>query len=82
MIVPGDTGGLRDPGTGADYSDNLEIREEILTLVNQVRQEYGLSVAPADQSLMEAAQDYATCRNTWHDMSVSWTMKDTWWMTS
>lgn len=82
MIVPGDTGDLTESETGTDYSDNLEIREEILTLVNQVRQEYGLSVAPADQSLMEAAQDYATRRNTWHDMSVSWTMKDTWWMTS
>ena len=67
MIVPGDTGGLTDPGTGADYSDNLEIREEILTLVNQVRQEYGLPAAPADPSLMDAAQDYATRRNTWHD---------------
>lgn len=67
MIVPGDTGDLTESETGTDYSDNLEIREEILTLVNQVRQEYGLSVAPADQSLMEAAQDYATRRNTWHD---------------
>lgn len=67
MIVPADTGGLTESETGTDYSDNLEIREEILALVNQVRQEYGLSVAPADQSLMEAAQDYATRRNTWHD---------------
>lgn len=60
MIVPGDTGGLTDSVTGTDYSDNLEIREEILTLVNQVRQEYGLPAAPADPSLMDAAQDYAT----------------------
>ena len=67
MIVSADTGGLTESETGTDYSDNLEIREEILALVNQVRQEYGLSVAPADQSLMEAAQDYATRRNTWHD---------------
>ena len=43
------------------------IRTEILALVNQVRQEYGQSAAPADQSLMDAAQDYATRRNTWHD---------------
>ena len=71
MIVPGDTGGLTDPGTGADYSDNLEIREEILTLVNQVRQEYGLPAAPADPSLMDAAQDYAT-RGMTVKKSVNW----------
>ena len=55
------------PAAGTDYADNLEIRTEILALVNQVRQEYGQSAAPADQSLMDAAQDYATRRNTWHD---------------
>ena len=55
------------PAAGSDYADNLEIRTEILALVNQVRQEYGQSAAPADQSLMDAAQDYATRRNTWHD---------------
>ena len=55
------------PAAGTDYADNLEIRTEILALVNQVRQEYGQSTAPADQSLMDAAQDYATRRNTWHD---------------
>ena len=51
----------------ADLNENLEIRTEILALVNQVRQEYGQSAVPADQSLMDAAQDYATRRNTWHD---------------
>ena len=55
------------PAAGTDYADNLEIRTEILALVNQVRQKYGQSAAPADQSLMDAAQDYATRRNTWHD---------------
>lgn len=51
----------------ADLNENLEIRQDILTLVNQVRQEHGLSAVPADPSLMDAAQDYATRRNTWHD---------------
>lgn len=67
ICVSGNTGSLLDPNTETDYADNLEVREEILALVNQVRLEHGLSVAPADQSLMEAAQDYATRRNTWHD---------------
>lgn len=51
----------------ADLNENLELRQDILVLVNQVRQEHGLSAVPADQSLMDAAQDYATRRNTWHD---------------
>lgn len=63
----GNSEGALDPEAGTDYSDNLEIREEILTLVNQVRQKYGLPAAPADPLLMEAAQDYATRKNTWHD---------------
>lgn len=50
-----------------DLNENLEIRQDILTLVNQVRQKHGLSAVPADQALMDAAQDYATRRNTWHD---------------
>ena len=51
----------------ADLNENLEIRQDILALVNKVRQEHGLSAVPADPSLMDAAQDYATRRNTWHD---------------
>ena len=51
----------------ADLNENLELRQDILVLVNQVRQEHGLSAVPADQALMDAAQDYATRRNTWHD---------------
>ena len=67
VTVSGAVGDRPDFGTGTDYADNLEVRKEILALVNQVRQEYGLSTAPAEQSLMDAAQDYATRRNTWHD---------------
>ena len=67
ISVSGNAGSLLDSETGTDYAANLEIRGEILVLVNQVRLEHGLSAAPADQSLMEAAQDYATRRNTWHD---------------
>lgn len=67
ISVSGNSGSLLDSEAGTDYTDNLQIREEILALVNQVRLEYGLSAAPANQSLMEAAQDYAKRRNTWHD---------------
>ena len=54
----------------ADLNENLEIRQDILALVNKVRQEHGLSAVPADPSLMDAAQDYATRRNTWHDSQI------------
>lgn len=67
FTVSNDAGDSPAFGSGSDYADNLEIREEIIALVNQVRQEHGLSAAPANQSLMDAAQDYATRRNTWHD---------------
>ena len=67
LTVPDDVGDGQASGTGTDYTDNLEIREEIIVLVNQVRQERGLSTVPANQSLMDAAQDYAAHRNTWHD---------------
>lgn len=55
VTVSGAVGDRPDFGTGTDYADNLEVRKEILALVNQVRQEYGLSTAPAEQSLMDAA---------------------------
>ena len=62
-----DIDGTLTNSASADLNENLELRQDILVLVNQVRQEHGLSAVPADQSLMDAAQDYATRRNTWHD---------------
>lgn len=43
-----------------DLSANMDIRLEIIRLVNQVRKEHGVSALPVNQSLMVAAQDYST----------------------
>lgn len=50
----------------ADLDANMEIREEIITLVNEVRAENGVSELVANQSLMNAAQECASRRYTWH----------------
>ena len=42
-----------------DLSANMDIRLEIVRLINQVRREYGVSELPINQSLMDAAQDYS-----------------------
>lgn len=43
-----------------DLSANMDIRLEIIRLINQVRRENGVSELPINQSLMDAAQDYST----------------------
>ena len=47
-------------------SANMDIRMEIVRLVNQVRKENGVSALPVNQSLMDAAQDYSTGMYTSH----------------
>ena len=45
---------------------NMEIREEIISLVNQIRREHGVQELSADQSLMDTAQVCASRWYTWH----------------
>lgn len=49
-----------------DLDANMEIREEIIALVNDIRRENGVPELAVNQSLMNAAQEYATRRYTWH----------------
>ena len=49
-----------------DLSANMDIRMEIVRLINQVRREHGVSALPVNQSLMDAAQDYSTGMYTSH----------------
>lgn len=49
-----------------DLGANMEIREEIITLVNNVRRENGVPELAVSQSLMNAAQASASQRYTWH----------------
>ena len=49
-----------------DLSANVDIRMEIVRLINQVRREHGVSALPVNQSLMDAAQDYSMGMHTSH----------------
>lgn len=51
-------------------SANMDIRLEIVRLVNQVRRENGVSELPINQSLMDAAQDYSTGMYTSHQTQL------------
>ena len=44
----------------ADLTSNMEIRLEMVRLINQVRLEHGLTELPTDESLMNAAQDVSS----------------------
>ena len=44
----------------ADLTANMEIRQEMVRLINQVRQEHGLAELPVDDRLMNAMQDVST----------------------
>jgi len=45
------------PSEAPDLSANMDIRLEIVRLINEVRRENGLAELPMDESLMDAAQD-------------------------
>ena len=47
-------------------TDNMEIRQEIIRLINQTRKANGVSELPVNESLMNAAQVCANRRYTWH----------------
>ena len=53
-------------GDSAGLTDNLEIRQEMIRLINQTRKDNGVPELPVSEALMSAAQ---TCSNrlyTWH----------------
>ena len=49
-VIPG------DPTPPADLNANMEIRQEIIRLINQVRRENGVAELPVNDALMNAAQ--------------------------
>lgn len=49
-----------------DLNANLEIRQEIIRLANQVRRENGVPEAAVNNSLMDAAQFISGQRYSWH----------------
>lgn len=49
-----------------DLNANLEIRQEIIRLANQIRRENGVPEVPVNNSLMDAAQFISGQRYSWH----------------
>ncbi len=46
--------------------DNMEIRQEMIRLINQTRKANGVSELPVNEALMTAAQSCSDRRYTWH----------------
>ena len=50
----------------ANQPENLEIRQELIRLINQTRKANGVSELPVNDALMSAAQACSDRRYTWH----------------
>ena len=53
-------------GDSAGLTDNQEIRQEMIRLINQTRKANGVSELPVNEALMTAAQSCSDRRYTWH----------------
>ena len=53
-------------GDSTSLTDNLEIRQEMIRLINQTRKDNGVSELPVNDALMNAAQACSNRRYTWH----------------
>nr|WP_326126267.1 CAP domain-containing protein [uncultured Oscillibacter sp.] len=53
-------------GDSTSLTDNLEIRQEMIRLINQTRKANGVSELPISEALMNAAQACSNQRYTWH----------------
>ena len=53
-------------GNSVSLMDNLEIRQEMIRLINQTRKANGVSELPINEALMNAAQVCSNRRYTWH----------------
>ena len=53
-------------GDSAGPTDNLDIRQEMIRLINQTRKANGVSELPVNDALMNAAQVCSNRRYTWH----------------
>ena len=53
-------------GDSTSLTDNLEIRQEMIRLINQTRKANGVPELPVSEALMNAAQACSNRRYTWH----------------
>ena len=60
--------GSVDPASvdSTSLTDNMEIRQEMIRLINQTRKANGVSELPVNEALMNAAQACSNRRYTWH----------------
>ena len=67
-VVSATSAALEAPASGdsAGLTDNLEIRQEMIRLINQTRKDNGVSELPISEALMNAAQACSNRRYTWH----------------
>ena len=49
-----------------DLTDNPEMRQELIRLINQTRKDNGVPELPVNEALMNAAQTCSNRRYTWH----------------
>ena len=60
------TPGAPAGGGSAGLADNLEVRQEMIRLINQTRKANGVPELPVSEALMNAAQVCSNRRYTWH----------------
>ena len=67
-VSSADSAPLEVPASGdsAGLTDNMEIRQEMIRLINQTRKANGVSELPVSEALMTAAQTLSDQRYTWH----------------
>ena len=65
-VMTGGTSSTPSIDLTADLDANMEIRKEIIALVNEVRLENGVQELEVNQALMNAAQESASRHYTWH----------------
>ena len=53
-------------GDSTSLTDNWEIRQEMIRLINQTRKANGVPELPVNEALMNAAQACSNRRYTWH----------------
>ena len=61
-VVPGNS--ANEDNT--DLTDNPEMRQELIRLINQTRKDNGVPELPVNEALMNAAQTCSNRRYTWH----------------
>lgn len=67
LTVEGAVGNVETPASsGTDLTANMEARQEMIRLINQVRRENGVGELTVNDALMNAAQEYSTREYTYH----------------